>query len=298
VFVIAGQANQLGNQLFMFGALIACAAEHDTSVAHLLFGAYADSFETTAQDLFCRFPARRSLLAPTPARRARVARWSLRLADSLARGRTKALQGRYIQHIESGYESTLVTRAGVVSLDSDAFRERVRAPGLIVFQGPLVRDNTNFRKHADTVRHYFRPRSDDAERVAQLTARTRDRVDVLIGLHIRHGDYRQFMHGRYFYAIEQYAAAVEHVRTLFGNKRTGVLVCSDSQQALDHFRQPTFASNGSVIQDLYALAACDYIVGPPSTFSQWASFYGRVPRYGLMDIHARPTLDDFRVAGM
>jgi hypothetical protein len=28
---------------------------------------------------------------------------------------------------------------------------------------------------------------------------------------------------------------------------------------------------------MYALASCDYIVGPPSTFSLWASFYGQVP---------------------
>jgi hypothetical protein len=26
--------------------------------------------------------------------------------------------------------------------------------------------------------------------------------------------------------------------------------------------------------DLYSLAACDVIIGPPSTFSQWAAFYG------------------------
>lgn len=141
VFIIAGRANQLGNQLFMFGALIACAAEHETSVAHLVFGDYADWFETTARDLFCRFPARRSLLAPTQARRGVVARWGLRFANSLARGRAKALQGKYIQHIESGYESTLVTRAGVVNVDANEFRERLRAPWLVVFQGPLVRDN-------------------------------------------------------------------------------------------------------------------------------------------------------------
>jgi hypothetical protein len=283
VFIIAGRANQLGNQLFMFGALIACAAEHETSVAHLVFGDYADWFETTARDLFCRFPARRSLLAPTQARRAVVARWGLRFANSLARGRAKALRGKYIQHIESGYESTLVTRAGVVNLDANEFRERLRAPWLVFFQGPLVRDNIDFRKHADTIRHYFRPRADDAEFVARLIASSRDKVDVLIGLHIRHGDYEQFMGGRYFYTNEQYAATVEPVRALFGNKRAGVLVCTDSQQDLDHFRQPTRPSNGSVVQDLYALAACDYIVGPPSTFSQWASFYGRVPMYTIMD---------------
>ena len=36
---------------------------------------------------------------------------------------------------------------------------------------------------------------------------------------------------------------------------------------------------GTEIGDLYSLAACDYIIGPPSTYTQWASFYGQVPRF-------------------
>ena len=40
---------------------------------------------------------------------------------------------------------------------------------------------------------------------------------------------------------------------------------------------PVFYTNGNLIQDLYTLANCNYIVGVSSTFSLWASFYGRVP---------------------
>ena len=38
---------------------------------------------------------------------------------------------------------------------------------------------------------------------------------------------------------------------------------------------------GSVVGDLYALARCDYIMGPPSTYTQWASFYGNHPMLSL-----------------
>jgi hypothetical protein len=38
------------------------------------------------------------------------------------------------------------------------------------------------------------------------------------------------------------------------------------------------------ITDMYVLAACDAILGPPSTFSIWASYYGRVP---LMQLEHR-----------
>ena len=40
---------------------------------------------------------------------------------------------------------------------------------------------------------------------------------------------------------------------------------------------PVFYTNGNLIHDLYTLANCNYIVGVSSTFSLWASFYGRVP---------------------
>lgn len=40
--------------------------------------------------------------------------------------------------------------------------------------------------------------------------------------------------------------------------------------------QATFGS-GDTVEDLYALAECDYLIGPPSTFTVWASFYGNVP---------------------
>ena len=40
----------------------------------------------------------------------------------------------------------------------------------------------------------------------------------------------------------------------------------------------TFCLNdGGAIDDLYGLSICDYIVGPPSTFSQFASFLGQKP---------------------
>jgi len=62
------------------------------------------------------------------------------------------------------------------------------------------------------------------------------------------------------------------------------------------------------IEDLYLLGYCDYIVGPNSSFSQWASFWGGVPLHVLdwksLERHAperairRPEpAGDFRVYG-
>ena len=46
--------------------------------------------------------------------------------------------------------------------------------------------------------------------------------------------------------------------------------------------------------DLYGLAACDYIIGPPSTYSHWASFWGKGPLRPLDSSDLQLKLGDFK----
>ena len=41
--------------------------------------------------------------------------------------------------------------------------------------------------------------------------------------------------------------------------------------------------NANAATDLYALSLCDRLMGPPSTFSRWASFVNHVPLYFIFD---------------
>ena len=52
----------------------------------------------------------------------------------------------------------------------------------------------------------------------------------------------------------------------------------------------------SAVGDLYALARCDYIMGPPSTYTQWASFYGNAPLFHLFTSSGHLELGKFRVS--
>ena len=47
------------------------------------------------------------------------------------------------------------------------------------------------------------------------------------------------------------------------------------------------------VSALHAMSLCDYIIGPPSTFSGWASFMGRVPRLQLKSRDQAVRLEDF-----
>lgn len=139
--------------------------------------------------------------------------------------------------------------------------------------------NESFIKHADELRAYFRPIRSIEERVFEWTQQARVNTDLLIGVHIRQGDYKNHDNGMLFYETKEYAEVMQKVAALFPSQKIRFLVCSNVTQnkqelsALDWTPGP-----GGEIEDLYALATCDYLVGASSSYTQWASFFGRVPR--------------------
>ena len=78
----------------------------------------------------------------------------------------------------------------------------------------------------------------------------------------------------------------------FPGRKVAFLVCSDERQDPAVFAglNVTFSDNSAVV-DMYALAGCNFIVGPSSSFSQWASFYGNVPLH-ILNYKAHETFRD------
>lgn len=121
---------------------------------------------------------------------------------------------------------------------------------------------------------------------------------ITIGVHIRRGDYKDYLSGRYYFSIEKWTQYIKYLFSQFKDKNVRFLICSN-EDGIDKkisrlipnariFSIPK--SNG--ITDLYALSKCDYIIGVPSSYSQWASFIGDVPLYLITD-EKMPSLDDF-----
>ena len=125
----------------------------------------------------------------------------------------------------------------------------------------------------------------------------RKTASILIGVHIRRGDYRTYRNGKYFYDLETYKKQMQHLAALLEDKNPLFFICSDESVDLKSFGglQVIENKNGNATEDLYLLTTCDYLIAPPSTFSKWASFYGDVPLYVLDDATHYPTLDAFEV---
>jgi hypothetical protein len=103
------------------------------------------------------------------------------------------------------------------------------------------------------------------------------------------------MGGRFLHSPSDYAGLMGHLGENLRGRRVRFVVCSDESLDLSVFRPlDVVPGPGSPLRDLYALAGCDFLVAPPSTFSMWASFHGGVPLYQVVDPSIRPSLDDFR----
>ena len=122
-------------------------------------------------------------------------------------------------------------------------------------------------------------------------------ADAVVGVHVRQGDYGSWRGGKHLFPISQYVTWMRQFAEQFPSQKVSFLVCSDEPRATSEFPGLSVGlGTSSPIGDLQALGKCDFIFGPPSTFSQWASFYGNRPLLLLEDRNARPERDKFRVS--
>ncbi|MBW4516497.1 MAG: alpha-1,2-fucosyltransferase [Timaviella obliquedivisa GSE-PSE-MK23-08B] len=288
MIVISSKFGQLANRLFLFAHFIAFAIEHNLTIINPAFEEYAQFFEPTCTDLLCRYPINPSGF-PIHQQMRRVVYELIRI---LGFGVNKAKIANPLLAVLRLPENQ------EYDLSSPEFLDFVTQKKVVFVRGWLFRDNSNFVKHADKIRDYFAPISVHRSRVKSLISTVRQSCQVLIGVHIRQGDYAEFMDGKYFYEVDQYLHIMEKVEALFPSQKVGFLICSNVQQNKEDFASfnATFATH-HLVEDLYSLAQCDYIVGTVSTYTLWASFYGEVPLYTIQDPDRSPTITDFLAYG-
>jgi hypothetical protein len=288
VIVIAKKVGRLANRLLLFAHFIGVAVERGLTVANPAFGSYAHYFPSTARDLFCRFPPPR-LACPIP--RNRVTREIVYQASLLA---ADVLYSRQKKGKDVGL--IRLTRDQQLDLDSAAFLAVVRRHRVVFVQDWYFRSPVNCAKHRDVILAYFTPWEHHLTRARALVDPARKRGRFLVGVHLRQGDYATFKDGHFFYSHAQYRGVMENVEAAFPAEDVSFLVCSDAPVPRDAFGGlDVLYGNGEQIEDLHALAACDRLIGPPSTYSMWASYCGQVPRYQIRDPAQPVEAASFRV---
>lgn len=104
--------------------------------------------------------------------------------------------------------------------------------------------------------------------------------DLKVGIHIRRGDYKDWNKGRFFYEDEVYNDKIDQFYNLFPNKKILFIIFSNEEITLKP-NHDYIISKCQWYEDHSLLSLCDYIMGPPSTFTIWASYIGDVPLYHI-----------------
>jgi hypothetical protein len=283
VVVVASQVGRLCNRMLLFAHLIGAAIEHDLLIINPGFGRYAELFPSTADDLLCRFPAGHRLAASADEREALMVA-ALAAADTL---HGLQLLGRDVGLIR-------LDREEHIDLNSDVFLGMVRRHGVVVIQDWFFRNAANCVRHRDAICNFFTPDSQTLERARVLVGSARASGKPVVGVHIRRADYERYRGGELYFSHDDYRRIMRVLEPGPDGSGAAFFICSDEPipPELVEDLDATLGS-GQVLEDLYGLAACDFLVGPPSTFSRWAAFYGRVPLQWIHSPQDNPTYDRF-----
>lgn len=282
MLVISAKSGQLGNRLLLFANFIAFAIENNYTVLNPAFEDYAEFFQSTAKDFLCRYPA--PLFS---------------IPNNKWLGKYYYNFNRYL--VESGrYKIIQIQRDQPFNWSHSQIAKELQPKAVNFFQGWLFRDGwfvddtSNLRRHQEKIRAYFQPLKQYQLNIANLVSKIRSQTDIIIGVHIRQGDYQYHQDGKYFYSIEQYVKVMASALALFPEQKVTFLICSNQKQEEHYFQHLSYIyGNNHIIEDMYSLAECDYIIGPPSSYTMWASFYGERPLFMIRDVDKKLELKDF-----
>jgi hypothetical protein len=268
MIIISNKPGQLGNLLFIYANFLAYGIENNASIVNPSFYQYRAYFTSTSGFSFHRN----------------------KLVYSACYVICRAL-----------FRLKVKTRfMNVMSLDWGEEVDLEKATELkstVCFvQGWLYRSDRLLAKHRETIKTFFKPSVALKDQLDNFFGPKFSSTELIIGIHIRRGDYKIFENGAYYYSTQTYAAIIKQLSILFKDKNPHFLICSNERIDLPDEDMTgikiTSAPNHELL-DMYSLARCHYIVGPPSTYSMWASFYGNKPLYMIKDPSKTISLVDF-----
>ena len=296
--IIANKTGQLGNRLVIYAHMLAAGFERDWTVLNPSFCEYAHFFTGTTGRLWtCGDEQVNTPIIPLLERQVlyRMNRVGYQASKILARIPYSGVGWAKVSNSLHYDLTTLVDRAE---------QRHWRA---------VFTQNYHFRQHEWCARHGERIRAllmpmEPWRTQAENTVRAARQIGelgeigesrkngksgkpgeqgssnvILVGVHIRHGDYLHHLAGKFFYDVSTYANLMRQVQSFLAPQRVVFLVCSNAHHQPDDFLglNVTFGP-GHLVSDLHALSLCDYLFGPPSSFSAWAAYHGKV-RYHMVE---------------
>lgn len=239
MYIVYDKPGQLCNRIWSLVPLIAKGLEDKELICSLTFGEYAGNFQNLHKNKYVKFVTGEFV--------ARCLRYMRR---------------KY--YIHNAGKNLFTTVFNIKFFEG--WPDKSMYPELI-------------QKHKKEIVDLFRISDRNTQPVDTFFDTKLSACDVIIGIHLRRDDYKDWQGGKYYYSNEVFYRIMKELKEELCDKRVCFVLCSNEKIDCNIFSDIdcVVIPDSSPIKDLYALSKCSYIIGPPSTFSLWASFYGEVP---------------------
>jgi hypothetical protein len=286
IIVVTRPIGNLGNRLYSFAPVLALAMESRCIVINPSLGHWRSSFLGTRPGLVAMYPPLHIANIKTPC----IDRFVIKFFRALEKF-------AYSSSTKSCISSIRLAPNEWLRLDSEGFLSWFRAKKVIFLDGFLFVSPHLLPVHANSVRQYFTQLDGaDATAMKPLKLLRRD-CDVVVGVAIRHGDYREWREGKYFFNVSIYVKWILQINTLMKDKSVGFFLCCNDDLDLEGLENIRFEFRAAHdLENRAVLAGCDMIISPPSTYAGWASFQGNIPIQWLNSAEQELTLADFKIA--
>jgi hypothetical protein len=117
-----------------------------------------------------------------------------------------------------------------------------------------------------------------------------------VAIHIRKGDYAIWEGGKYFYEDEFYAQVIRKMKEELKENYNFIIFTNETTLNKDFFFKidPNIIFSGrKEKEEHYLMHCCDYILGPPSSFSMWAAYLGNKKIFLLKEAKTNFDLSSF-----
>ncbi len=124
---------------------------------------------------------------------------------------------------------------------------------------------------------------DRVQRVARQRLSALPGGAVRLGLHVRRGDYQTWHGGRYCFTDGQYISILRQFLALHQGETVQFIICGNDPSLDEQAYRQAFPDRsilfpkGNPAEDLCMLSLCDWLIGPPSTFTLVAAMYRDLP---------------------
>ena len=128
-----------------------------------------------------------------------------------------------------------------------------------------------------------------------LINKTKRSNKIVVGVHIRRGDYKDWQNGKYYFNDTVYEKYIYTLKELFSEiKNECIFIIFSNENLLLEENEYIYKSTNEWYIDHLLMSRCDYLIGPPSTFTLWASYIGKVKYFHIENDSMNINLNDFK----